>query len=436
MIGALIIFAVVYVLIAFEIVDKTVAAVLGAAAVIALRFVPYDEALRHVDLNVIFLLVGMMIIVHILSETGLFEWIAVVVAQKAKGNGPVLLAEMVVVTAVLSAFLDNVTTVLLIAPITILITQILEIETVPFLILEALFSNVGGTATLIGDPPNILIGSQSDLTFNDFVIHLTPIIIILMLVLVPAIVWLFRSAMHVAPNCRSRIMEAHPAKAITDPERLKRALPVFGALLLALFLSHYIGVEPGLIALAGGLVMVLVCGVDLHKAMGRVEWNTIFFFIGLFMLISALQHNGVFDGAARGLLAMTQGNLLLTCVLVLWASAIISAIVDNIPLVIAMLPLIENIIPVFAKQMGYEGDPALTMALVAQPLYWSLALGACLGGNGTLVGASANVVVVQIAHKNRYPITFMQFTRYGFPLMIVTILVSTAYIVVRYFVLR
>jgi Na+/H+ antiporter NhaD/arsenite permease-like protein len=436
MTASLIIFALVYVLIAFEITDKTIAALLGAAVVIGLHLVPYEVALEHVDLNVIFLLVGMMIIVHILSETGLFEWIAVVTAQKAKGSGPVLLAEMVVVTAVLSAFLDNVTTVLLIAPITILITQILEIETVPFLILEAIFSNVGGTATLIGDPPNILIGSQSGLTFNEFVIHLTPIIIVLMLVLVPLVVWLFRSKMQVAPSCRSRIMNAHPGKAITDAATLKKALPVFAVLLLALFLSRPLGAEPGLIAITGAVVMVLVCGIDLHKALGKAEWNTIFFFIGLFMLISSLQYNGVFDSAARGLLALTQGNLMLTCVLVLCGSAIISAIVDNIPLVIAMLPLIQNIIPAFAKQMGYEADPAMTMALIGQPLYWSLALGACLGGNGTLIGASANVVVVQLAKKNNYPITFMQFTRYGFPIMIVTMIISSVYVVLRYFAFR
>lgn len=436
MTASLIIFAVTYILIASEKVDKAIAAVLGASAVIFCHAAPYEELLHCVDLNVIFLLLGMMTIVNILSVTGIFEWISIVIAKQAKGNGMVILSLFLVVTAVLSAFLDNVTTIILIAPITILITQILEIKTIPVLILEAIFSNIGGTATLVGDPPNVLIGSQTHLGFNDFIINLGPIIFLILGVTLMLVLPFFRKIFKVSASCKSRIMKANPNKAITEPVILKRALPVFATVVIGFFISHTINVDPGLIALAGALVMALVCRVDLHEIVEKVEWTTILFFVGLFMLIGALEINGFFELLGHKIVALTQGNLLLTALAILWFCAIFSAIVDNIPLVIGMIPLIKSIVPVFALQMGLENMPAQVTVQISEPLFWSLALGACLGGNGSLIGASANVIVAQIAKRNRQKLSFWDFTRYGFPIMILSLLLCTGYIYLRFFAFR
>lgn len=435
MTGPLIIFAITYFFIASEKLDKTVAALLGATVAIGMGYIPYEEALNAVDLNVILLLVGMMLVMDILSETGLFEWIAVVIAKKARGNGAIIFLAFLFVTAVLSAFLDNVTTVILIAPISILIAEILGMPVAPILILEAIASNIGGTSTLIGDPPNILIGSRAGLTFNDFLAHLTPGILIISLLVFPAMMLVFRRMLVVAEPAKARIERTKPELAILDAWALRRGLAVFGLILLGFFFSRFIRVEPGIVAIGGAILMSFVCRRDLHHAFQKVEWSTVFFFVGLFMLIGALEHNGLFERLGEFILELTGGNFLMTVLTVLWFSAIVSAIVDNIPLVIAMIPLIQNIVPVFAAQMGITDDPAVVHETVAMPLYWALALGACLGGNGTLVGASANVVVSQIARRNNYNLTFMAFTAYGFPIMIVTLAISTVYLYVRYFLL-
>ncbi len=429
----LIIFGITYALIASEKVDKTIAAGLGAAAAIMLHYVPYEKAMEHVDLNVIFLLIGMMVIVNVLSTTGLFQWVAVVIARKARGNGPVILVSLLLATAFLSAFLDNVTTVILISPITILICQVLEIHAIPVLILEAVFSNIGGTATLVGDPPNILIGSRAGLSFNEFLVNLTPPVLLIMAISVVVVFFLFGRGLKVKEAAKARIMATEPRLAIIDPRRMYIGLSVFCLILLGFFLGRVLGIEPGIVALAGALLMVLACRADLHHCLGKVEWNTILFFISLFMLIGALQEAGLFQFLGQEVISLTRGNLMLTTLVVLWVSAIASAIVDNIPLVIAMIPLIQSIIPTFATQMGYAGDPQMIHTHITYPLYWALALGACLGGNGTLIGASANVVICQIARKNRYPITFWQFTRLGFPMMILSLVISSAYIYLRYF---
>lgn len=432
MIGSIVVFLLTYVFIASEKVDKTIAALLGASVVIAFHWVPYEFALHAVDLNVIFLLVGMMIVVSIMAETGLFEWMAIRIAQMARGNGTAIFLMFIVATAVISSMLDNVTTVILIAPITILVAEILEIPAIPFLILEAIASNVGGTATLIGDPPNVLIGSKIGLTFNEFIEHLTPVVLIMLVLLCLGLGIIFRPMMHVKEAAKKRLARAKPELAILDARNLKRSLVVFILIIAGFFLSHTLDIPPGLVALAGALVMGLVCGKDLTHALEKVEWNSVFFFIGLFMLIGALEYNGVFEHLGKLILTLTKGNFAVTVLAILWFSAIASAIVDNIPLVIAMIPLIQTIVPIFGEQMGLSTDPALLRVQVAEPLYWSLALGACLGGNGTLVGASANVVIAQIARRNKYPITFMAFTKYGFPVMIFTLIVSTGYVWWRY----
>lgn len=433
MITALIIFVITYLFIASEKVDKTIAALVGACTVIFCHAAPYEELLEKIDLNVIFLLVGMMVIVNILSVTGVFEWIAITIAQKSKGNGLVIFILFMIVTAVLSAFLDNVTTIILMAPITILITQLLEIPTVPMLIIEAIFSNIGGTTTLVGDPPNILIASKSGLEFNDFLINLGPVVIIVMIAALIIYSLLFKKHLQITDDLKERVMHAKPEKAIVEHVILKRSLLVFAAIVLGFFFSRVLEVDPGIIALMGAFIMALVCKVDVHDALAKVEWNTILFFMGLFMLIGALEINGVFEIMGHYMVDLTKGNLLLTALVVLWFSAIFSSIVDNIPLVIAMIPLIQTITPVFAAQMGLDADSEAVRTIISEPLFWSLALGACLGGNGSLIGASANVVVAQVARRNNYKLSFMDFTRQGFPIMILSLIISSAYIYVRYF---
>lgn len=431
MLGSIVLFAISYVLIATEKLDKTAAALLGGSAGILLGLVPHEAALEAIDLNVVFLLMGMMIVVNILAGTGLFEWVAVTIARAARGDGARILLLFLLATAVLSALLDNVTTVILIAPITILICEILELEVVPFLVLEAVASNVGGTATLIGDPPNVLIASATGLSFNEFVVHLAPAVAVMMLLGLPLVMLYGKRSFQVREDLKERLLRARPDKAILEPVRLKRALTVFGGMLLAFFASHSLHIEPGIVAITGALVMAIVCRVDLHHALEKVEWNSIFFFVGLFMLIGALEHNHVFESLGLTILDVTAGNFAATALVVLWFAAIASAIVDNIPLVIAMIPLIRTIVPVFADHMGVT-DPEVIRLQIEEPLYWALALGACLGGNGSLVGASANVVVAQIARRNRYDFTFWAFTRMGLPVMFGTTAIASVYLWLRY----
>lgn len=435
MTACIIIFLIAYLFIATEWVEKTVAALLGAAAVIMLHYIPYTEALQKVDLNVIFLLIGMMMIVSILMGTGVFEWVSIKLARLARGNGIVIMLLFLMTTAFLSAFLDNVTTVILIAPITILLTQILEIPTVPVLIMEAIFSNIGGTATLIGDPPNILIGSETSFSFNDFLFNLGPIILLICVVSLAVIFLMFQKQTKTRESARNRILRSHPEAAILQPVVLKRALIVFGVVLAGFFLGRFLEIEPGIVALAGALLMAMVCRVELHKIMANVEWNTILFFIGLFMLIGSLEYTGVFEHMGKFMLQLSGGKLLLTTLTILWFSAFASAIVDNIPLVMAMIPLVKGIVPTFAAQMGISGMEDLIHAQIEAPLYWALALGACLGGNGSLVGASANVVISQVAKRNNYTMSFWNFTRYGLPFMLLSLVLSTIYIYLRYFLL-
>jgi Na+/H+ antiporter NhaD/arsenite permease-like protein len=433
MLTAVAVFLVTYALIASEKVDKTLAALLGAVAMIVSGSVPYEMALGAIDMNVIFLLVGMMVIVGILAQTGVFEWMAIHLARMAGGNGLVIMISFMVLTAVISAFLDNVTTVILVAPLTIFVTQILEIPTKPVLIMEAIFSNIGGTATLVGDPPNILIGAKAGLSFNEFIVNLSPVILIIMVFALAAAAFFFRKSMRTNEAGRERIRRARPELAILQPVMLRRAMVVFTAVVVGLFTGRLINVEPGLLALAGAVVMALVVRREAHEVLTFVEWNTIFFFIGLFMLIFGLEHNGVFQWMGEQLLRLTNGNLLVTALAILWFSAIASAIVDNIPLVMAMIPLVQSMAPVFAKQMGLEGQEALIAQQITHPLFWSLALGACLGGNGTLIGASANVVIGQIARRNNQAFSFWDFCKLGIPVTALSLVICSGYIWFRYF---
>lgn len=444
MLLGIIIFVITYIFIASEKVDKTIAAMLGAGAMAACGVASFPQMLSKVDLNVLALLVGMMVIVNIMATTGVFEWIAVKIAQQTKGNGILVTIEFLLATAVVSAFMDNVTTVILMAPVTILITQLLGIPTVPILILEAIFSNIGGTATLVGDPPNILIGASCGLSFNDFLFNLTPAVVIIMAVVLILVVFFLRKQLATGASARHAVSLTDASRAILESKRLRRAMVIFVLVLVGFLTGNMTGIEPGLVAICGAFLMTLVCGLPISHMLEKVEWTTILFFCGLFMVIGALEINGVFTKLGELMVQATNGNFALTMMVILWAGAILSAVVDNIPLVIAMIPLINSIIPVFAKNMYGIDVPAdyLTqvnytlpqevMLHIREPLFWSLALGACLGGNGTLIGASANVVICQIARKNRYSMTFGNFTAYGAPIMLVSVLISSIYLYIRY----
>lgn len=448
---AIAVFLISYAFIATEKVDKTLVAILGAALMILTGGIPYGEALAKVDLNVIFLLSGMMIIINVLSQTGVFEWVAITIARTARGKGVLLLPLLLVATAVISAFLDNVTTLILIVPATILICQLLELPAPLFLTLEAIFSNIGGTATLIGDPPNILIGSKSNaspllgdfgiLNFNAFITHLAPAIAAVLAVALALIMLIFRKRLFVSAAARKRLAVTQPELAILDGLKLKRSLTVLGLVIAGFFCGHALHIEPGLVALAGAFLMMLVCRLEPLPLLEKVEWNTIFFFIGLFIMIGGLEYQGLFTWLGNELVELTRGNLPATALLILWVAGVASAVVDNIPLVIAMIPLLHSVVIGFAKTMGIEGAPetltpeqiAFVAERIHQPLFWCMALGACLGGNGSLIGASANVVASQLARRNGYSMTFMQFTRIGFPVMILSLCLCSAYVYLRYF---
>ena len=432
MLLGIIIFLAAYALIVSEKMDKTIPSMLGAAAMVFFGVAEFPDLLAKIDLNVLGLLIGMMVIVNILSTTGAFEWVAVKIARQTRGNGVLVMVEFMIATAVISAFMDNVTTIILMAPVTILITQLLALPTVPLLILEAIFSNIGGTATLIGDPPNILIGASCNLSFNAFLLNLAPVVLIIGVVSLLFVVFMQRRNLKTSREAIEQVAMTEPGRAILHPVRLKRALIVFGFVLLGFFVSRLIGVEPGLIAIAGAFVMALACGVEVPHMLEKVEWSTILFFCGLFMMVGALEEKHVFTFLGQWMVGLTKGDFALTMMIILWGSALLSAIIDNIPLVIAMIPLIKSIIPVFAKQMGIEGAEDLILTRISEPLFWSLALGACLGGNGTLIGASANVVISQIARKNNYPLTFKRFTAYGFPMMVLSLAISSIYLYFRY----
>jgi Na+/H+ antiporter NhaD/arsenite permease-like protein len=298
--------------------------------------------------------------------------------------------------------------------------------------MEAIASNVGGTSTLIGDPPNIIIGSQAKLSFNDFFVNLGPVVLIILLFLSVTTYLFFKNKMKVPDNIRKRVLEAVPALAIVDKKNMIKALIVLGLMLVCFSLHSVIHLEPGIVALGGSMVLMLICRTKTDHALMEVEWSVIFFFIGLFMMISAMEHNGIIKFLAEGMLNIGGNNLFLMCLIILWGSALLSSFLDNIPFVITMVPLLEYCIPLMAQAMGIS-DPAVIRTTVAEPMWWSLALGACLGGNGTLIGASANVVMSHICERNKYPISFIRFSKYGFVFMMQSMIICSIYIWLRYF---
>lgn len=435
---ALVIFGLCYLLIMTERLHKTIVALFGAALMISLGVVSQEEAFYShefgVDYNVVFLLIGMMVIVNIVRETGLFEVLAIWAAQRADAKPFRLLVLLAVLTAALSAMLDNVTTVLLMAPVTLAITKRLELNPITFLVSEALASNIGGTATLVGDPPNIMIASKAELSYVDFLIVMGPIVIVIMAVFVAALWLILGRTMTVAPHLREAVLSLSSREAVPDRAFLRRCLFLLAVVNVGFCLHSLVHLEPATIALLGAsLFMVMGHARRRHEDdseeltyLADVEWKTIFFFIGLFILVGGLVKVGVIRYLADQLVAVTRGNLTGSTMAVLWGSAILSAAVDNIPYVAAMNPLIVDL----ARSLHPEITDYVT--LVHQPdiipLWWALALGACLGGNGTIIGASANVVIVDIARKAGYRITFWQFFKYGFPVMVGSVAISAIYL--------
>ena len=417
MLVAIIIFCLAYILIIFEKFPISVLAMLGAIVMVMTGVLGAEEAFRAIDLNVIFLLVGMMIMVSILAETGLFEWIAIKATQLVKGEPIPLLVLLMLATAVFSAFLDNVTTILLIVPVTIVMLENLKLDTKPFIIGEILASNIGGTATLIGDPPNILIGSEAGFSFNDFIINLGPVIIINLIVTIFLLYFFYCRKLKVSRELKAHIMELSPDRALKDKKLMYQSLVIL-LLVIAGFVSHEIThIEPSIIALAGAMALILVSKKEPEEIFEKVEWPTLFFFRGLFIMVEGLVEVGVIQMLAEATLSLTKGDFQKTALFIGILSSSVSPIIDNIPYTTTMLPLIKNLETAFPN---------------VDALWWSLALGACLGGNATLIGASANVVAANISKKNGKVISFIEYLKYGLPLTFVTIVIAMIYLNFRY----
>ncbi|MDP2167462.1 MAG: ArsB/NhaD family transporter [Thermodesulfovibrionales bacterium] len=435
---ATIIFLMAYAVIVSEKIHKTIVAIFCASLMLVLKILHQHEAFHveefGVDWNVIFLLISMMVIINLMRPTGVFEYIAIKSAKWGRGEPFRIMAIFAIVTAVLSALLDNVTTVLLITPVTLLIADALEVDPIPYLISCVLASNIGGTATLIGDPPNIMIASKAQLNFMDFIYHLSPIVIIIMVFYVFAIKLIWGKKLVTRDELKQRIMSMNENEAIKDPVMLKKSLVVLGLVLTGFVFHGALHFQPATVALFGaGLLLLLSKTHEPHHILAEVEWPTIFFFIGLFIIVGGVVKVGLIKWMSVQVLDITQGNLFATSMVIMWFSAFASAIVDNIPYVATMNPLIVDM----AGQLWPDlSGVQLLHHPDLMPIWWSLALGACLGGNGSAIGASANVIVVGMSEKAGKKISFMKFMAYGMPLMIMTVIISTVYVWLRYYVLK
>ena len=420
--AALLIFLGSYAIIISERIHRTIIALFGGALMIVvgilLNFYDQHKAVASIDFNTIGLLVGMMVIVGITKDTGLFQYVAIKSAKFAKGNPWKIMIMFSVITAVFSALLDNVTTVLLMVPMTLVICDNLKINPMPFLFVEIFMSNVGGTATLIGDPPNILIGSAAGLSFMDFVVNLAPVVVVMFIILIPVVKKLYGKKIQTDKESMENIMKLNENESITDPKLLKKSLFVLAIVVIGFFLHGWLHMEGATIAIFGAGLLLLLDNKNPEKALHEVEWTTIFFFIGLFMIIGGLEHVGVIAWGAEKMIALTGGSLKITAIIMLWGGAVFSAFIDNIPFVATMIPLVHEMGSTFSD---------------LNPIWWSLALGACLGGNGTLVGASANLVVAGMAEKSGYKIKFVDFMKIGLVIMVITVAISNVYILIRFF---
>ena len=416
---ALAIFLVVYVFIVSEKIHRTVIALAGAMLMIVCGILSQEQAIHHIDFNTIGLLAGMMIVVSITGETGLFNYLAVWSAKKVKAHPLKLLLVLSFLTAICSAFLDNVTTVLLTVPLTFSITSQLQVPVRPFLVAQILSSNIGGTSTLIGDPPNIMIGSAvPEMDFMAFLSNLSGVCTIIFIITMAILLMLYRKQLVTTPELQAKVMAMDEKKEIKNPTLLKKCLFVLALIIITFTMHAQLHLESATVALSGACLLMLISIATREKEIARVlshiEWLAIFFFAGLFILVGGLVETGVIKMMAQEVLAFTAGDLTSTTMLILWLSAIASAFVDNIPFVATLIPMI--------KDMGAMGMTNL------EPLWWALSLGACLGGNGTLIGASANVVVASMAAIHGEKISFVKYFFVAFPIMIISIIISTVYL--------
>ncbi len=415
---AVVIFLVTYGIIVSEKINRTSIALVGAVLLILTHVVTQEVAIEHIDFNTIGLLIGMMIIVNILRRTGIFGYLAIKAAKSVNGEPWKIIVIFSVFTAISSALLDNVTTILLIVPITLVITDTLELDPIPFVLPLILVSNIGGTATLIGDPPNIMIGSATGLGFIDFIVNLAPVIIIVFITVIFVFRFMFKKRLSITEDKRGKIMEMNEHLAIKDKVLLKKSLVVLFLTIIGFVLHQLLDFESATVALVGAAVLLLISKIDPEEVLLEVEWPTIFFFTALFVLVGGLEQVGVIDFLAEKMLVLTGGNLFWMAIVILWGSAIASAFLDNIPFVATMIPLIKSM--------------ALITGFSITPLWWALALGACLGGNGTLVGASANVIVSGMLEKHGNKLGFVGFMKVGFPIMVISVFISTIYLVIFY----
>ena len=414
---AITVFLLVMIAIISERIHRSVAALSGAVLLFATHVLTIESAVEYVDLNTIGVLVGMMLFVAVVKNSGMFEYIAVKAAKMTRGQPLAIMVVFTVITAALSAFLDNVTTVLLIGPMTVAITQILELNPTPFLISQIFASNIGGTATLIGDPPNIMIGSSAGLSFLDFIQNTAPVVCIILLVLVGLLYLTQGKRLTVAEKNQKKVLLLDEKRAIKNHGLLMKSVVMIVRVGVGCVFHDQLGIESATVALIAAAVMLLVGGQDAEEIILGVEWSTILFFIGLFVVVGGLNSTGVIAMLANEMLKLVGDNMVVAIILILWASALISAFLDNIPFVATLIPMILTM---------ESGGMDVT------PLWWALSLGACLGGNGSLIGASANVVLAGVSAKNGYPITFMQYLRVGFPMMLLSVVISTVYLLLRF----
>jgi Na+/H+ antiporter NhaD/arsenite permease-like protein len=404
--------------IASERVDRTKIALLGAALVVVTQTIEQEQAIEAVDFNTIGLLAGMMLMVKLTETTGVYTWLAIRAGQLSGGEPLAIVVALSVTTAVLSAFLDNLTTILLMVPITFLLADALDIDPLPLVIIEVIASNIGGTATLIGDPPNIIIAGATGLSFGSFIVNLAPIAALAFVVVTAALYRFYRPQLQVAPKARQRVMQLDAARSIEDAAELRRTMPILVGTIVVFFAHKALGLEPATVALAGATAMLLVSRQPLEKALAGIEWPTLFFFMGLFVMVGALEETGAIKEVADGIGNLTGGSRSAELMGIVWASAIGSGIVDNIPFTATMIPVVEEL------QAGQgDGDDAY---------WWALAVGACFGGNATLIAAAANVAAAGMAARAGKPIGFVQFLRVGVPATALSLVLATAYIAIRY----
>ena len=418
MILSSIIFIAAYAIIVTDKVDRVIVALGGGVLMVLVKLLEQKNAFEAIDYNTLGLLISMMVIVMITKRTGVFEYLSIKMVKFAKGEPWKILVLLSIITAVTSAFLDNVTTILLVLPITLDVCKELRLKPIPFIISQIFASNIGGTATLIGDPPNIMIGSRADLGFMDFIKNISPVIIPILAVTILAFLLIYRKYLHTKPEYKQNVMQLNENEAIKDKKLLVKSLIVLALTVTGFIFHGTFHYESSTVAMSGAVLLLLISGIHPEKVLKEVEWKTIFFFAGLFMLVGGIEQAGVLELIAKSIYKLSGDNLVLLGISILWISAIVSAFVDNIPFTATMIPLIKDIGTISGITLG--------------PLWWALSLGACLGGNGTIIGASANVVASGMAEESGHKITFVGYFKVCFPIMLITIALSTVYLLIFY----